>query len=56
VKKAVCGFGGADKAQVQRMVAAILALPAPPTPDHAADALAVAICRALEPPLMRMAV
>jgi len=56
VKKAVCGFGRADKAQVQRMVAAILSLPSPPTPDHASDALAVAICRALEPPLARIAV
>jgi crossover junction endodeoxyribonuclease RuvC len=56
VKKAVCGFGGAEKAQVQRMVASILALSSPPTPHHAADALAVAICRALEPPLLRVAV
>jgi crossover junction endodeoxyribonuclease RuvC len=53
VKKAVCGFGRADKAQVQRMVSVLLALPEPPTPHHAADALAVAICRALEPPLLR---
>jgi crossover junction endodeoxyribonuclease RuvC len=56
VKKAVCGFGGAEKLQVQRMVASILALSAPPTPHHAADALAVAICRALEPPLLQVAV
>ena len=54
VKKAVCGFGAADKAQVQRMVMSILELQAPPANDHAADALAVAICRALEPPLARM--
>jgi crossover junction endodeoxyribonuclease RuvC len=46
VKLAVCGTGGAAKEQVQRMVAALLALPAPPEPDHAADALAVAICHA----------
>lgn len=46
VKRAVCGSGGADKAQVQRMVSALLSLPEPPTPDHAADALAVAICHA----------
>jgi crossover junction endodeoxyribonuclease RuvC len=39
-----CGSGRADKDQVQRMVAALLALPEPPRPDHAADALAVAIC------------
>jgi crossover junction endodeoxyribonuclease RuvC len=46
VKKAVCGSGGADKGQIQRMVAALLGLPEPPTPDHAADAFAVAICHA----------
>ena len=46
VKKAVCGSGSADKAQVQHMVATLLGLPAPPTPDHAADAFAVAICHA----------
>ena len=44
VKKSVCGSGSADKGQVQRMVASLLGLPAPPTPDHAADAFAVAIC------------
>jgi crossover junction endodeoxyribonuclease RuvC len=55
VKQAVCGYGRAEKAQVQRMVKAILALPALPTPNHAADALAVAICHALSPPLLRMA-
>ncbi len=41
---AVCGSGAAGKAQVQRMVGTLLGLPEPPTPDHAADALAVAIC------------
>ena len=46
VKQAVCGSGSADKAQVQRMVGALLSLPEPPEPDHAADALAVAICHA----------
>jgi crossover junction endodeoxyribonuclease RuvC len=55
VKQSVCGYGRADKAQVQRMVKAILALPTVPTPNHAADALAVAICHALSPPLLRMA-
>lgn len=44
IKMAVCGSGAADKRQVQRMVGTLLALPEPPTPDHAADALAVAIC------------
>jgi crossover junction endodeoxyribonuclease RuvC len=46
VKQAVCGSGRAEKEQVQRMVAALLSLPDPPEPDHAADALAVAICHA----------
>jgi crossover junction endodeoxyribonuclease RuvC len=46
VKQAVCGSGRAEKAQVQRMVGALLKLPEPPEPDHAADALAVAICHA----------
>jgi crossover junction endodeoxyribonuclease RuvC len=55
VKQAVCGYGRADKAQVQRMVKAILGLEALPTPHHAADALAVAICHALAPPLLRLA-
>jgi crossover junction endodeoxyribonuclease RuvC len=55
VKQAVCGYGRADKAQVQRMVKAILGLPSPPKPNHAADALAVAICHALAPPLLRVA-
>ena len=55
VKQAVCGYGRAEKAQVQRMVRTILALDAIPTPNHASDALAVAICHALAPPLLRIA-
>ena len=43
-KQAVTGHGGADKAQVAKMVALLLRLPAPPKPDDAADALAIAIC------------
>jgi crossover junction endodeoxyribonuclease RuvC len=46
VKMSVCGSGAAVKAQVQQMVGALLGLPAPPQSDHAADALAVAICHA----------
>jgi crossover junction endodeoxyribonuclease RuvC len=46
IKQAVCGSGSAEKGQVQRMVGALLCLPEPPEPDHAADALAVAICHA----------
>lgn len=44
IKLAVCGSGGAGKDQVQRMVAALLALHGPLPEDHAADALAVGIC------------
>ena len=53
VKQAVCGYGRAEKAQVQRMVRAILGLDALPTPNHAADALAVAICDVNRAPLAR---
>jgi crossover junction endodeoxyribonuclease RuvC len=55
VKQSVCGYGRAEKVQVQRMVKAILSMEAPPTPNHASDALAVAICHALAPPLLRIA-
>jgi crossover junction endodeoxyribonuclease RuvC len=55
VKRAVCGYGRAEKGQMQRMVRAILSLERAPTPNHAADALAVAICHALAPPLARLA-
>ena len=55
VKQVVCGYGRADKQQVQKMVKAILSLQSAPTPSHAADALAVAICHALAPPLLRIA-
>jgi crossover junction endodeoxyribonuclease RuvC len=46
IKYAVCGSGRADKDQVGRMVQMLLSLEAPPRPDHAADALAIAICHA----------
>ena len=46
IKVAVCGHGTAEKHQVQTMVASLLSLPQPPRSDHAADALAVAICHA----------
>jgi crossover junction endodeoxyribonuclease RuvC len=55
VKKAVCGYGRAEKGQVQRMVKVVLGLKGPLATDHAADALAVAICHALAPPLLRAA-
>ena len=51
VKGAVCGTGRAAKGQVGRMVQALLGLVEVPTPDHAADALAVAICHANHAPL-----
>jgi crossover junction endodeoxyribonuclease RuvC len=44
VKQAVCGYGRADKNQVQQMVKMILGLNEVPKPDDTADALAVAIC------------
>jgi crossover junction endodeoxyribonuclease RuvC len=55
VKQVVCGYGRAEKQQVQKMVKAILSMQAAPTPSHASDALAVAICHALAPPLLRIA-
>jgi crossover junction endodeoxyribonuclease RuvC len=55
VKQAICGYGRAEKAQMQRMVTMILGLPELPKPHHAADALAVAICHALAPPLLHAA-
>jgi len=54
VKQTVCGYGRADKGQVQRMVRVILALEGEPGTSHEADALAVAICHALATPLARM--
>ena len=44
VKSAVAGYGAADKGQVARMVQLVCGMPSLPTPDDAADALAVAIC------------
>lgn len=46
IKLAVVGSGSADKTQVTYMVRTILGLDHDPTPDHAADALAAAICHA----------
>lgn len=53
VKQAVCGYGRAEKAQVSRMVRTILGLAELPPSYHASDALAVAICHALAPPLLK---
>ena len=51
IKAAVCGSGRAAKDQVQRMVQTLLMLQELPKPDHAADALAVAICHAQGAPM-----
>jgi len=44
VKTGIARFGKAGKPQVQSMVKHLLELDEVPFPDHAADALAVAIC------------
>jgi crossover junction endodeoxyribonuclease RuvC len=44
IKRAVVGYGRAEKHQVQEMVKLVLGLAEPPSPHDAADALAVAIC------------
>jgi len=44
IKRAVVGYGRADKSQIQQMVKLLLGLDAVPAPHDAADALAVAIC------------
>jgi crossover junction endodeoxyribonuclease RuvC len=44
IKRAVVGFGRAEKPQVGRMVKMLLGLDAAPSPHDAADAIAVAIC------------
>ena len=46
VKQSVAGYGRAEKKQVMDMVKRICKLPAPPRPDDAADAVALAICHA----------
>jgi crossover junction endodeoxyribonuclease RuvC len=44
VKQAISGYGNADKRQVQEMVQRTLDLAEPPTPDDAADGVAIALC------------
>ena len=46
VKQAVCGYGRAEKSQVMDMVRRLCNLKAPPRPDDAADAVALALCHA----------
>jgi crossover junction endodeoxyribonuclease RuvC len=53
IKRAVVGYGRADKAQVQQMIKLLLGLDKVPSPHDAADALAVAICHVhAQPPSM----
>ena len=44
VKSFICGYGKAEKKQVQYVVQKTFKLKSPPKPDDAADALAIAIC------------
>ena len=53
VKQALVGYGSATKLQVQRMVASVLHLDAPPSPPDVADALALAVCHLTTMPLKR---
>ena len=52
IKRAVVGYGRAEKHQVQQMIKLLLGLAEAPSPHDAADALAVAICHlhAMPPP------
>jgi crossover junction endodeoxyribonuclease RuvC len=53
IKRAVVGYGRAEKPQVQHMVKLLLGLASVPTPHDAADALAVAICHVHSQPSAR---
>ena len=57
IKRAVVGYGRAEKRQVQQMVKLVLGLERVPSPHDAADALAVAICHvhSMAPPHARAA-
>ena len=46
IKQALTGYGRAEKAQMQQVVATMLGLEKIPKPDDAADALAIALCHA----------
>ena len=56
VKRAVVGYGRAEKRQVQQMIKLLLGLVQPPSPYDAADALAVAICHVHSESLGRLKV
>lgn len=47
VKNRVCGYGKADKKQIQFIVQKTFSLKTIPKPDDAADALAIALCAGL---------
>jgi len=53
VKQSLVGYGSATKDQVQRMVASVLGLDAPPRPPDVADALALAVCHLTSRPFAR---
>lgn len=44
IKRALCNDGRANKHQIQKIVQLLLNLDSIPTPDDAADALAIAVC------------
>ena len=46
IKRAVVGYGRAEKHQVQEMIRLLLGLETPPSPHDVADALAIALCHA----------
>jgi len=46
IKKAITTYGRADKLQMQKMVQKLLNLKEMPTPDDAADAVAISLCHA----------
>ena len=54
IKQAVTGYGVAEKHQVQEMVRLLLKLEKAPSPDHAADSLAAAICFGANNHMQRM--
>lgn len=54
VKKAVAGYGGAEKEPLRRMVRLLLGMPSGAMTLDASDALAVAICHAHSAPLARL--
>lgn len=55
VKQAICGYGRADKQQIQKMTKILLNLKKLPQPDDTADALAIAICCLTTKNLFRLA-